>query len=174
MQYSQPVIINDDLKEFSSRRKLPIDMIVLHYVSNPKKPQPFSVASIIDTFRGYRVSSNFLISRDGLTIQLIDPERKAWHAGLARYLGSSKVNDRAIGIELAGNDDEEFMEAQYEALIVLSADLCVEFGIPVKNIKGHQIVSDRTVRPDPKPDPGRMFDWINYGHRLMIELEDRE
>lgn len=46
-------------------------------------------------------SAHLVIGRDGTTIQCVNLEMRAWHAGRSRWQGLSGLNDHAIGIELA-------------------------------------------------------------------------
>ena len=99
-----------------------------------------------------RVSSHFLIYRDGELVQFVPLEARAWHAGASRWRGRERCNDISIGIELEGTDDSEFENAQYTQLGKLLAQLVSSPG--VRSIAGH---SD--VAPGRKSDPGIKFDW---------------
>ena len=65
-----------------------------------------------------RVSSHYLIRRDGQMVQFVDPVRRAWHAGVSSWRGRSRCNDFSIGIELEGTDADAFSASQYGALAV--------------------------------------------------------
>jgi N-acetyl-anhydromuramyl-L-alanine amidase AmpD len=145
--------------------------IIIHYVSDPRKGVArFDMGHILNIFEEYQVSTHYIIGRNGVINQMIHPDKKAWHAGKSLYKGTSNLNKNSIGIELVGNDDKEFEPPQYVALAALCSKLCIDYGIATKNIKGHQVVSDSKVRSDPKPDPGRMFDWIKFGYLLTKEI----
>lgn len=101
---------------------------------------------------GLRVSSHYLIRRDGERIEFVPPERRAWHAGASTWRGRSACNDFSIGVELEGTDEGPFEDAQYSALVELITFLQLRF--PVRDIAGH---SD--VAPGRKTDPGAGFDW---------------
>src|SRR5438874_11978425 len=51
---------------------------------------------------GLRVSSHFLVRRDGELVQFVPVERRAWHAGASNWRGRERCNDFSIGVELAG------------------------------------------------------------------------
>ncbi len=99
-----------------------------------------------------RVSSHFLIRRDGEIIQFVPVERRAWHAGASAWRGRSRCNDFSVGIELEGTEDEVFADAQYQALASLVGQLRAT--LPIRDIAAH---SD--VAPGRKTDPGAHFDW---------------
>ena len=108
---------------------------------------------------GLRVSSHFLIRRDGELLQFVPVERRAWHAGASSWRGRSRCNDFSVGIELEGADDAPFEDAQYAALGALLLQLRAE--LPLRAIAGHS-----EIAPGRKTDPGPRFDW----QRLLLDL----
>jgi len=106
-----------------------------------------------------RVSSHFLVRRDGALLRFVPVERRAWHAGASSWRGRSRCNDFSIGIELEGADDAPFEDAQYAALAALLAQLRAE--LPLRAIAGHS-----EIAPGRKTDPGPRFDW----QRLLLDL----
>ena len=101
---------------------------------------------------GLRVSSHFLIYRDGELVQFVPLAARAWHAGASRWRGRERCNDFSIGIELEGTDDGAFAAAQYEAAAGLLRRL--QERLPLREFAAH---SD--VAPGRKSDPGARFDW---------------
>ena len=99
-----------------------------------------------------RVSSHFLIRRDGELVQFVPTPRRAWHAGVSRWRGRERCNDFSIGVELEGLDDAPFDDAQYRTLIALVPALRARH--PLREIAAH---SD--IAPGRKTDPGAGFDW---------------
>ncbi len=106
-----------------------------------------------------KVSSHFLVRRDGGVVQFVAPQKRAWHAGVSSWRGRERCNDFSIGIELEGAEEERFAPAQYTALTRLIKDLKARF--PLRDIAAH---SD--VAPGRKTDPGPHFDWA----RLLTSL----
>jgi AmpD protein len=106
-----------------------------------------------------KVSSHFLIRRDGALVQFVPAERRAWHAGVSSWRGRSRCNDFSVGIELEGSDDTRFEDAQYRALQHLLIDLGRK--LPLRDIAGHS-----EIAPGRKTDPGARFDW----QRLLLDL----
>lgn len=147
-----------------------INLLLLHSISLPRgtygKPgggnpierlftnrlDPASHPSFAE-LAGLRVSSHFLIYRDGTLVQFVPLERRAWHAGASRWRGRGRCNDFSVGIELEGVDDGAFAAAQYEGLLVLCEKL--QALLPLRGIAAH---SD--VAPGRKSDPGTRFDWV--------------
>jgi AmpD protein len=99
-----------------------------------------------------RVSSHFLVRRDGELVRFVPVERRAWHAGASSWRGRSRCNDFSVGIELEGSDDSPFEDVQYRELAELIARLAA--ALPLKAIAAH---SD--IAPGRKTDPGPRFDW---------------
>ena len=108
---------------------------------------------------GLKVSSHFLIRRDGELVQFVPVARRAWHAGVSSWRGRERCNDFSIGVELEGTDDGPFTDAQYACLASLVAALKAKH--PLRDIAAH---SD--VAPGRKNDPGPRFDW----RRLLAAL----
>ena len=145
-----------------------VELVVIHNISLP--PGEFGGPWIDDLFMGrldaeahayfrdvagMRVSSHFLIRRDGELVQYVPCELRAWHAGQSSWQGRERCNDFSIGIELEGTDDQAFEDAQYETLATLTKALQDRYGKLA--FAGH---SD--IAPGRKTDPGPHFDWARY------------
>ncbi len=135
-------------------RALPITMLVLHYTE--MQPVEAALGKLVNP--ASKVSAHYLISEEGIVTQLVDEQKRAWHAGLSYWRGNKDVNSASIGIELdhpghAGGY-RDFSEAQFEALVPLVARIVKTHGIPRANVVGH---SD--VAPARKIDPGELFPW---------------
>jgi len=144
---------------------LPIDLIVIHSISLP--PGEYGGAGIEQLFTnqlnasehpyyeqiaGLKVSSHFVIRRDGELLQFVPVAQRAWHAGLSNWQGRERCNDFSIGIELEGDDDTPFEAAQYQTLQSLLKSLIVMY--PITAITSHSHIA-----PVRKTDPGPYFDW---------------
>lgn len=108
-----------------------------------------------------RVSSHFLIRRDGALLQFVPCAKRAWHAGESSWRGRERCNDFSVGVELEGTDDLPYEGGQYVTLARLTRALARRYGI--ETAVGH---SD--VAPGRKTDPGPAFDWMRY--RRMANL----
>jgi AmpD protein len=106
-----------------------------------------------------RVSSHFLIYRDGELVQFVPLQARAWHAGASRWRGRERCNDFSVGIELEGVDDGAFEAAQYAGLLALFTAL--QSVLPLRDVAAH---SD--VAPARKTDPGTHFDWARFLQQL--------
>lgn len=109
-----------------------------------------------------KVSAHFLIRRDGELIQFVPVTMRAWHAGVSCWAGRERCNDFSIGIEVEGDDDRPFENAQYDQLSCLLSALRQRF--PVDAVVGHC-----DIAPGRKTDPGPFFDW----RRIDIALARR-
>lgn len=142
-----------------------ICLIVIHAISLP--PNVFGGTGIVDLFTNrldpeahpyyqqiqeLRVSSHFLIRRDGEILQFVSCLRRAWHAGISCWQGRDQCNDFSIGIELEGCDQLPFEEVQYLALDSLLAEVFRRY--PIEAVVGHE-----NIAPGRKTDPGPCFDW---------------
>jgi len=99
-----------------------------------------------------KVSSHFLVRRDGELVQFVPVERRAWHAGVSSWRGRERCNDFSVGVELEGTEEGAFEAAQYRRLGELVHVLRATH--PLRDIAAH---SD--VAPGRKTDPGVHFDW---------------
>ena len=142
-----------------------ISLIVIHNISLP--PQQYGGEGILQLFGNcldpqahpyyaqiahLKVSSHFVIRRDGALIQCVPCTQRAWHAGVSSWQGRERCNDFSIGIELEGSDFDAFEEAQYVTLKQLIAALTARY--PITGIAGHEHIA-----PGRKTDPGPFFEW---------------
>jgi len=142
-----------------------ISLVVVHGISLP--PGSFSGDGIerlftnrldpaahpyFATIAEMRVSSHFLIRREGELTQFVACSERAWHAGPSSWRGRERCNDFSVGIELEGADDVPYATAQYAMLARLVRALARRY--PITDVVGH---SD--IAPGRKTDPGPAFDW---------------
>jgi len=104
---------------------------------------------------GLKVSSHFLIRRDGELVQYVSLDKRAWHAGHSCFEGRLRCNDFSVGIELEGCGDELYEEAQYRQLATLLTWLMRRYPA----ISARRIVGHCDIAPGRKTDPGEAFDW---------------
>ena len=130
------------------------DMLLLHYTG--MESAEAALTRLADP--ASKLSAHYLIDEDGTSYQLVDEDRRAWHAGVAHWAGETDINGCSIGIELQNPGHEfgyrAFPEAQMEALVALAVDIVARHAIPAGRVLGH---SD--VAPGRKDDPGELFDW---------------
>lgn len=145
-----------------------VDLLVVHNISLP--PGVFEGDAIIQLFTNrldaaahpyfatiahLKVSSHFLIRRDGELLQFVPCAQRAWHAGVSRWQGRDRCNDFSIGVELEGTDALAYTVAQYTVLARLTRAISRRY--PIASMVGH---SD--IAPGRKTDPGPAFDWPRF------------
>ncbi|WP_269792572.1 N-acetylmuramoyl-L-alanine amidase [Stenotrophomonas sp. Iso1] len=127
-------------------------IIVLHHTEQD------SVQESLDTLRsansGGKVSSHYLVGRDGDLYQLVADSERAWHAGGGRWGSITDLNSASLGIEIDNNGDSPFTQPQIATLLRLLGDLCTRYNIPRNQIIGHA-----DLAPTRKADPSRFFPW---------------
>ncbi len=102
-----------------------------------------------------KVSAHVLIRRDGVCIQYVGFNQRAWHAGVSKYHERERCNDFSIGIELEGTETVAYTEAQYQALAELIK--CLKQTYPL--LSEQAIVGHSDIAPGRKTDPGGSFEW---------------
>lgn len=105
-----------------------------------------------------KVSCHYLIDTDGTIVQMVDEDRRAWHAGTSSWQGVIDINSASIGIEIQnlghGGGCPAFPHAQMERVAALSLDIMARYDMSAQDVLAH---SD--VAPGRKIDPGEVFDW---------------
>jgi len=110
-----------------------------------------------------KVSAHYMIDEGGEIFQLVQEDKRAWHAGVSSWQGMTDINSYSIGIELVNpghdypgyqGDYRAFPEAQMASLKGLLGDIISRHDVKLRFILGH---SD--VAPGRKIDPGELFDW---------------
>ena len=104
------------------------------------------------------VSCHYLVAEDGSVVQMVDEDKRAWHAGAGSWHGAGDINSRSIGIEIHNRGHfggyPDFPGAQMQAVIKLSKDILQRHVIAPEMVLGH---SD--IAPGRKIDPGEKFNW---------------
>ena len=132
---------------FDARRP---NLIVLHHTSNDSADRALRTLTSPER----KVSSHYLVDRDGTIIRLVDESARAWHAGKSWWGGITDVNSVSIGIELDNNGNEPFPDVQIDALLRLLTDIRTRYPIPAANVIAHA-----DVAPTRKDDPSAFFPW---------------
>ena len=169
---------NHDMRPSASHSS-DVSLLVIHNISLPPgqfgtdhparlflNELDFDAHPWFDQIRGLKVSSHFLIERDGTLTQFVSCNDRAWHAGVSAFEGRNACNDFSIGIELEGTDDLPYTDHQYQKLGELTNKLKAHY--PLKHVRGHCHIA-----PHRKTDPGPAFDWLRYaslGNWLTSQL----
>ena len=144
--------------------------IILHYTAldNEKSIRVLTQQS---------VSSHYLVSDldDHEIYQLVDENKRAYHAGISAWKNSNNLNDNSIGIEIVNTgyavdslgkrQFQAFPEHQIEKIAVLVKDISKRYMIPPTNILAH---SD--IAPTRKQDPGPLFPWKTLYEKHQIGM----
>jgi N-acetylmuramoyl-L-alanine amidase len=137
-----------------SERQLTVDSILIHYTDMVTVEG--ALAWLSNPFS--KVSSHYLIDEKGQIYQLIQEDKRAWHAGESYWQGCTDLNSCSIGIELANPGHSHgyvpFPEAQIDSLLRLCEDICTRWDISASRILGHSDIAPRR-----KQDPGHLFPW---------------
>lgn len=148
---AHPLVTHHPSPNFGDRRDgATPDLIVLHYTAME------SAQAALDRLcdPACEVSAHYLICEQGKIRQLVEEDKRAWHAGAGQWGGVTDINSRSIGIELANIGTHPFPEPQMTALEALVRAIMCRWRISPKQIIGH---SD--MAPGRKFDPGPRFDW---------------
>ena len=127
------------------------------------------------------VSSHYLVSeRQGdapaKVYQLVDENRRAFHAGVSSWKGATALNASSIGIEIVnlggrrglnGLRFPDFDPEQIDRVVELVKDIVVRHQIKPDRILGH---SD--IAPTRKNDPGPKFPWKRLADEGLIPWPD--
>jgi N-acetyl-anhydromuramyl-L-alanine amidase AmpD len=163
----------------SSRMGHPVTAIIYHFTAGP------SLSGTVRWFQNnpLKVSSHYVIGKDGSIVQMIPLERAAHHAGVSSLPGCrGGVNRCSIGIEIVnwglllkhenafythngkrysgpepvlarGRYWEPFTDNQFKSLIRLTKYLLSSYP-SITHITGHE-----DIAPGRKNDPGGAFNW---------------
>jgi len=134
-----------------------IQFVVLHYTNA-------SLERSLALLTHGEVSAHYLIGDGPATVyQLVDENRRAWHAGDSQWDGRTWLNSSSIGIEIVnpgfdttptGRVWYPYSEAQIQSLIALLKDI-----VKRNNINPRYIIGHSDIAPLCKLDPGPLFPW---------------
>ena len=148
-------IIQKKSPNFNKRpRGTKINSIVIHYTGMKTFNEAYK--KLCD--KKSKVSSHYLIDRDGKVINLVDEKDRAWHAGKSHWKGIDNLNNNSIGIELENPGHEfgyvSFSKKQMTALVLLCKKIKNKY-----NIKADWVLGHSDIAPNRKLDPGEKFNW---------------
>jgi N-acetylmuramoyl-L-alanine amidase len=166
-------------------REGPVDALVLHYTVTG------SVGETVKLFRkvDQGTSIHYIIGKGGKIVQMVDLDKKAWHAGPSMFHGKRDANDFSIGVEIVNwgllkeegglffvwpgtyqtpyqgpppvNVDGGWWEPFTEMQYRVLAALITEIRAHYPAITSERIVghADIALPRGRKIDPGSAFDW---------------
>lgn len=144
--------------------------VILHYTEG-------SFPRALDVLTHGSVSSHYLISDTPATIyQLVEEDRRAYHAGMSAWKNDAQLNYSSIGIELVNPGYRDTAEGrvyfaypheQINLLIALLKQIAERHQIAPENILGHN-----EIAPQRKVDPGPMFPWKRLAQAGLVRWPD--
>ena len=153
---------------FRKKNKI-VKYIVIHYTG--MKNLNLAYQKLSDDHSN--VSCHYLISRNGIILNLLCPKFKAWHAGQSKWRNQININDYSIGIELENKGHEnrytKFTKRQYASLKKLLNFIKINFYIIDNNILFHSDIS-----PNRKMDPGENFYLNKIGIKRFHEKRQKK
>ena len=150
------------------RVKNRIKFIIIHYTG--MKKESVAIKRLQDPKS--KVSSHYLIKRNGEIINLVPDLFEAWHAGVSSWKNFKSLNKNSIGIEITNPGHQHgykrFSKKQIFSLQKLLNILVKKYKIKKEYILGHSDISHGR-----KKDPGEKFPWemlakkkLSFWHNL--------
>jgi N-acetylmuramoyl-L-alanine amidase len=131
--------------------------VVLHHTAQSSTEQTIKTFTLTRT----KVSSHYVVGRDGQVVQMVNDYLRAQHAGLSKWGNDRDLNSSSIGIEIDNNGSEPYSDVQIESVIKLLLELKTRYGIPTANFIGHA-----DIAPTRKPDPNN-FPWKKLAEKEL-------
>jgi N-acetylmuramoyl-L-alanine amidase len=165
--------------------------LVMHYTAGGSAQESISWLANKDA----RASAHIVIAKDGSITQMVDFNRRAWHAGESKWKGVDGLNGHSIGIELdsfgyLGNAGPG--KWKFRSTTIPDTDVIVarhKFGSPnggwikypqkqlevalelaqllVKTYRLEDVIGHDDISPGRKQDPGPAFDMVGFRASCM-------
>lgn len=144
--------------------------LILHYTALPDDKS-------ITVLTQQGVSAHYLVNNtgDNEIYQLVDENKRAYHAGVSSWRSDKNLNDTSIGIEIVNagfrTDSTKsrvfaaFSDDQVKKVAALAKDIITRYQIPATNVLAH---SD--IAPTRKQDPGPLFPWKKLYDEYQIGM----
>ena len=181
-------------RSVSANQNSRVSIVVIHHTTSNFEDSYY----VLTEPTSRPVSSHYLIPEPGdptyrkskLQVhQLVDENRRAWHAGVSHWGGKEGINDQSIGIELVNrtwchaSDESKDPATGYpericffpdfdDGQLALLTDLLDEILERHPDIRPTHIVGHSDVAPDRKIDPGPRFPWerlARLGHGAWFD-----
>lgn len=135
-----------------------------HHNARPNATQPVLVVlhcdagkSDLGTLRWLcdptsKVSYHVLIGRDGVAYQVVDPKRRAWHAGVSEWEGRPNVNDFSLGLCFANRHDHTEMLTGAQISVGKAVIQAWAAAFPIEAVTTHAAIAP-TRKTDPLDAP---------------------
>ncbi|PJJ62908.1 N-acetylmuramoyl-L-alanine amidase [Chryseobacterium geocarposphaerae] len=144
--------------------------LILHYTALPDDK---SVAVLTQQ----EVSAHYLVNNtgDNEIYQLVDENKRAYHAGVSSWRSDKNLNDTSIGIEIVNagfrTDSAKtrvfaaFSDDQIKKVAALAKDIITRYQIPATNVLAHSDIAATR-----KQDPGPLFPWKKLYDEYQIGM----
>jgi N-acetylmuramoyl-L-alanine amidase len=124
-----------------------------------------------------RVSCHYLIDLDGSVVQMVDEERRAWHAGVASWRGEIDINSASIGIEIQNIGHSGGCPPFPPVQMRRVGDLCLDI-MRRYDLRPRDVIAHSDIAPGRKIDPGEAFEWRylaerGIGHLVVVPQHAR-
>ncbi len=140
--------------EKKTRIKKNIRFLIIHYTG--MQSARVSIKRLLDS--RFKVSTHYMIDRNGVVFKMVDDNKVAWHAGKSKWKNCNNLNKYSIGIEIQNKGHfknyQKYKKNQINSLVKLIKILMKKYKIQKENVLGH---SD--IAPLRKLDPGEKFPW---------------
>jgi hypothetical protein len=157
---------NEQDPEFTKNRKsiAHIDKVILHTTEGSDKSAYHSVKN--------NGSCNYLVQSDGEVMKIVEEGQVAHHAGVSKWGDLIYLNDKSIGIEVAGYHDKDITQAQKKSLGELIGELKERYQLQDEDFMPHsQVAFGRPNKYWPKNHRGRKrCGWQFSDNDLRAEL----
>ncbi len=144
--------------------------LILHYTVLPDDKS-------VEVLTKQNVSAHYLVNNlgDNEIYQLVDENKRSYHAGVSAWRADKNLNDTSIGIEIVNpgyKSDatgkkifQPFTDEQIKKVAALAKDIVMRYNIPPTNVLAH---SD--IAPTRKQDPGPLFPWKRLYDEYQIGM----
>jgi len=126
------------------------NFVIIHHTAQNSCEQTLRTFTLERT----KVSTHYVICKDGTVHHMLNDYMRAWHGGVAKWGNNTDINSSSIGIEIDNNGFEPFETAQINSLNLLLDKLKNQYKIPAENFIGHG-----DIAPKRKVDPNIHFPW---------------
>ena len=150
------------------RVKNRIKFIIIHYTG--MKKESVAIKRLQDPKS--KVSSHYLIKRNGEIINLIPDLFEAWHAGVSSWKHFKSLNKNSIGIEIT-NPGHQHGYKKFSKKQIFSLQKLLKILVKKYKIKKNYVLGHSDISPGRKKDPGEKFPWemlaknkLSFWHNL--------
>ena len=134
------------------RVKNRIKFIIIHYTG--MKKESVAIKRLQDPKS--KVSSHYLIKRNGEIINLVPDLFEAWHAGVSSWKNFKSLNKNSIGIEIT-NPGHQHGYKKFSKKQIFSLQKLLKILIKKYKIKKNYVLGHSDISPGRKKDPGEKF-----------------